>query len=146
MRKPYQSSGVVVPRSFKLLDEYEDSNRGGSDGTISWGLETEDDASMTNWNGMIIGPHMTTFQGRMYSLKIECGPDYPNKPPMIRFVNKVNLPYVGSTGKVNPSALYSLKGWTPDKCIKDILKDIRDSMKASNIRSLEQPADGDMYL
>ena len=28
---------------------------------------------MINWNGTIIGPNGTPFEGRIYSLQIECG-------------------------------------------------------------------------
>jgi len=33
--------------------------------------------SLTGWNGTIIGPAGTNFDGRIYSLKITCGDYYP---------------------------------------------------------------------
>jgi hypothetical protein len=52
----------------------------------------------------------SVHENRIYSVNIHCGDDYPDAPPTIQFVSKVNLPCVDPrTGKVS-SAGHGLGG------------------------------------
>ena len=68
---------VVVPRNFRLLEEFENSIKGVGDGTVSIGLEREDDKTLSDWNGTIIGPANTAFDGRIFM----CAAAAPTHPP-----------------------------------------------------------------
>ena len=126
-----------VPRTFRLLAELEKEG----DGIISYGLEKADDNTFTNWNGSILAPNE-----RLYELKMVCGPDYPSKPPTVRFVTKINMACVNqSTGEVMPNAISVLKNWNKDGTLESLLKGIRKEMETSAFRSLKQPAEGETF-
>uniref|UniRef100_A0A0X3PUY0 Ubiquitin-conjugating enzyme E2 variant 2 n=1 Tax=Schistocephalus solidus TaxID=70667 RepID=A0A0X3PUY0_SCHSO len=136
-----QHSTVIVPRNFYLIDELENGQKGFNDGTISWGLEDNDDSTLTSWNGMIIGPAKTAFENRIYTLNIRCGENYPDVAPEVKFLTKINMDCVDSNGKVDASKVPSLRAWCRGMYIRNVLYDLRTLMTDKANARLPQPAE-----
>jgi len=74
-------------------------------------------------------------ENRIYSLKIHCGDAYPDLPPTIQFVSRVNLPFVSQTdGKVDPNKLPVLANWNRNNSIETILVEIRRFVPSIHLR------------
>ncbi|UZJ54841.1 hypothetical protein CBS101457_004161 [Exobasidium rhododendri] len=135
-----------IPRNFRLLEELEKGEKGIGDGTCSYGLDDGSDVMMSNWNGTIIGPGHSVHQNRIYSLKIHCSDSYPDSPPTIWFLTRINLPCVNQqTGKVEPNLLAALTNWKRQFTLETVLIELRKDMGASSNRKLPQPPEGSMY-
>jgi len=135
-----------VPRNFRLLEELEKGEKGIGDGSCSYGLDNSDDIMMSHWNGTIIGPGHTVHENRIYSLRIYCGESYPDKPPTVNFLSRVNLPFVSQVdGKIDPQKLPVLLHWTREKSLETILVEIRREMASMNNRKLPQPPEGTTF-
>ncbi|KAF9294621.1 E2 ubiquitin-conjugating protein mms2 [Mortierella antarctica] len=135
-----------IPRNFKLLEELEKGEKGLGDGSCSYGLADSDDITMSNWNGTIIGINNSVHENRIYSLKIHCGEHYPDVPPTVFFLSRINLSCVNQTnGHVDPSKLSCLLNWKRNYSLETILMELRREMGASHNRKLPQPQEGSMF-
>ncbi len=74
-----------------------------------------------------------------------CGEDYPEKPPKIKFINKINMPAVNqSTGWVDNSHINVLKNWNRQYTIENALEALRKEMDIT-FKKLKQPEEGSVF-
>ena len=126
----------MVPRTFRLLAESEKEGNG----LVTYGLKDANDNSFTDWNGSIL-----MDDGRFYELALKCGPEYPQRPPELRFISKINMPFVNQTnGSIIPGSLNYLKNWNRDCTLESYLMAIREEIK-TNISKFQQPPENSKF-
>lgn len=92
-------------------------------------------------------PHtfQTPFDQRFYEIRITAGPEYPLKPPVVRFVSRVNLQFVNQGTGMVEQQLPQLAGWNRNMKLLDIVLGLKNSMTNAHNRRLPQPPDGSSF-
>jgi len=98
------------------------------------------DRQLEDWSGTIIGPQNTNLGDRIYNLRIKCGAKYPDEPPLVWFVQKINMPGVAANGALTVSEFVK---WTPELTMFDLLCGVREKMTPA--AKLKQPGAEENY-
>ncbi|CAN0492683.1 unnamed protein product, partial [Laminaria digitata] len=90
----------------------------------------------------------TQHEGRLYTLRIHCGEEYPDRCPVVRFVSKLNMGCVDQrSGEVFRNKLQVLAQWNRNYGIEQasregVLVALRNEMAGPSNRRLPQPPEG----
>ena len=77
-------------------------------------------------------------------MSIRCDETYPEKPPVIKFNSKINLPCIDqSNGNVIVSKFSLFANWSPSYTLEKVLIGLKNEMITH--KKVAQPADGDMF-
>jgi ubiquitin-conjugating enzyme E2 D/E len=77
---------------------------------------------MFNWVATIIGPSNTPYAEGVFNLEIQFPPDYPFKPPKIKFVTRVYHCNINASGGICLDILKD--NWSPALTISKVLLSI----------------------
>merc|ERR1712159_365666 len=89
--------------------------------TTSSGKKSASD-KMFQWQATIMGPPDSPYTGGVFFLQINFPPDYPFKPPKVKFLTKIYHPNINSQGGI---CLDILKDqWSPALTISKVLLSI----------------------
>ena len=103
-----------INKELQLLHEDEKDMPGFSAGPIG--------DNMFKWEGIIVGPSGTPYEGGMFKLNIEFPPDYPYKGPKVTFDTSIYHCNINRAGQI---CLDILKDkWSPVLTIGKVLLSI----------------------
>ena len=101
----------------RITKEYQDLQKNQKENTVQVKMVGND---MRHWKGRIKGPIDTCYAGGIFDVDIVIPPDYPFKPPKMKFDTKIWHPNISSvTGAI---CLDILKNeWTPALTVRTAL-------------------------
>jgi len=104
----------------------------------------KNDSDLYRWQGFIMGPEGSPYQGGMFHLEINFPAEYPFKPPKIHFITKIFHPNIKSqNGSICLDILK--EEWTPVLTISKVLLSISSLLTEPNPDDPLEPAIANLY-
>jgi ubiquitin-protein ligase len=104
-----------------------------------------DNNNFLKWNIILLGPPETIFEGGFYNCQLEFTKDYPNKPPLFKFIDNLFHPNIYPNGKVCMSILHEgidttgyeniSERWNPSHSVNSILMSLLSILTEPNFES-----------
>jgi len=88
------------------------------------------DNNIMVWQAVIFGPDDTPWEGGTFKLLLEFTEEYPNKPPVVRFLTKMFHPNIYADGKICLDILANQ--WSPIYDTAAILTSIQSLLSDPN--------------
>lgn len=110
--------------------------------TISAGPVRE--SNMFQWEGFIIGPTGSPYEGGMFRLAILYPDDYPFRPPCVRFTTQIYHPNISKGGSICLDILKQ-SGWSPALTITKVLLCISSLLTDANPEDPLEPDIAHIY-
>lgn len=122
----------------RLLKEYKDilNNKKLADNQIYISLVDEND--LTTWKATIIGADDTPYKGGVFNIEIKTVPQYPFKPPSVKFLTRIYHPNINQNGHICIDILKNQ--WSPALTLDKVLLCIQTLMREPNA---DDPLDTD---
>lgn len=111
----------------RIAREMQDMHNSPVDNCTAGPINSQD---MYEWQGTIIGPDKSPYEGGLFQLHIKFPLDYPFKPPTIRFLTKVYHPNINSDGVICLDILKD--AWVPSLTIGKVLLSISSLLTDPN--------------
>ena len=76
-------------------------------------------SNLFEWEGIILGPADSPYQGGTFKLAIQFPADYPFRPPYVKFLTKIYHPNINASGLICLDILKT--NWSPVLTIGKVL-------------------------
>lgn len=93
-------------------------------------METIDVPNLSNFEVMLRGPPGTPYVGGCFKLAFDVPPDFPFKPPKVKFVTPIYHPNIDDRGNICLDTLS--KAWTPALSIETVILTIMALLETPN--------------
>ncbi|GJP29259.1 hypothetical protein CLOM_g84 [Closterium sp. NIES-68] len=120
---------MSTPSRKRLMRDFRRLQSESTDGIIG----APQDNNIMLWTAMIFGPDDTPWDGGTFKLTLQFSEDYPNKPPVVRFVTKMFHPNVYADGSICLDILQN--HWSPIYDVGAILTSIQSLLCDPNPNS-----------